>query len=615
MNAPYTRSFSFSGFQSNRPNLPLPGQRVDIELDNIARSFEAVWLAIQAGGGGGGSGPALDLPIAGRSLKVNLLSSPAIPQVVLFDQFKAELGVGSGGGVPPDWADIQNKPAFGTAAARDVGAAAGQVAAGDDPRIVGALQAAQNGLDIPNKGLFRDRLGLKGAALLDVGTTANTVMAGDDPRVPQQALGAAAFLGVGASGGVALYDDLRLAALPVLGTAAGMKTDGTDACPGFVAACDAALASSPRGGSLFVPKGRYVFLTRPTINIPAGKRLRLIGEGDGTTAFVFPNTGGIIFNYATYRSSLLMADIAVLCPRQGGGIGIRLVCNQLNGNPADTAQSAFYNVTVRGENGPDPNSGWAIPNGNYWTLGMSVENVSNVNWFGGIYCGAGGAVSNGAGGFTYVSQGDGVKIVGSASLQSYGCAYNFNGTTFNWIQQGIIYGEWLQGLYCSTTNFTGGAKGVVCLEDRKGSVLHGLNLNLCQFGLSNVSIDISGDIGGVGITNCLVVPLLGQVGIRLGAAGWSVADCQINGQNPYGQLPGGGFDNTIGVQVIGGGVGCISGNSFASLSNCVVLQGSATAISVGPNARGFVTGYVLNNSTGGNNKRVSEVALESNYLP
>lgn len=183
MNAPlYKRGYSFSGFQSNQPQRPLPAQQLDIELDSIARSFASQQAQIQALRPGGGPGlPAIDLPIAGRSLKVNLLSSPAIPQVVLIDQFKAELGIGGGGGLP-DWTDVQNKPIFGNAALRNVGASAGTVAAGDDSRIVGALQAALNGSDIPNKGLFRAALGLKNTALLDVGTAAGTVAAGDDPR-------------------------------------------------------------------------------------------------------------------------------------------------------------------------------------------------------------------------------------------------------------------------------------------------------------------------------------------------------------------------------------------------------------------------------------------------
>ncbi len=179
MASTYERGYSFSGFQSNQPQRPLPAQQLDIELDSIARAIAALWAR---GSGGGTPGPALDLPIAGLSLKANLLSTPAIPQVVQFEQFKQALGIGSGGGSLPDWNDVQNKPVFGNAAQRNVGASAGTVAAGDDPRIVGALQASSNGSDIPNKGLFRAALGLGAAALLGVGTAAGTVAAGDDPR-------------------------------------------------------------------------------------------------------------------------------------------------------------------------------------------------------------------------------------------------------------------------------------------------------------------------------------------------------------------------------------------------------------------------------------------------
>jgi hypothetical protein len=38
---PYKRDFSFSGYQANVPNAPLPGPRVDIELDRIAATADA----------------------------------------------------------------------------------------------------------------------------------------------------------------------------------------------------------------------------------------------------------------------------------------------------------------------------------------------------------------------------------------------------------------------------------------------------------------------------------------------------------------------------------------------------------------------------------------------
>ena len=69
------------------------------------------------------------------------------------------------------------------AALLDVGNTAGSVAAGDDARITGALQAAANLSDLANVVNARTALGLGGAALLGVGTAAGTVAAGNDSRI------------------------------------------------------------------------------------------------------------------------------------------------------------------------------------------------------------------------------------------------------------------------------------------------------------------------------------------------------------------------------------------------------------------------------------------------
>lgn len=45
------------------------------------------------------------------------------------------------------------------------------------------LAKERNGADIPNVALFRQNIGVKGSALLDVGTTAGTVAAGNDSRI------------------------------------------------------------------------------------------------------------------------------------------------------------------------------------------------------------------------------------------------------------------------------------------------------------------------------------------------------------------------------------------------------------------------------------------------
>jgi hypothetical protein len=72
---------------------------------------------------------------------------------------------------------------LGNAATENVGTGAGTVAAGNDSRITGALQAANNLSDVANAGTSRTNLGLGNSATRNVGTTAGTVAAGDDSRI------------------------------------------------------------------------------------------------------------------------------------------------------------------------------------------------------------------------------------------------------------------------------------------------------------------------------------------------------------------------------------------------------------------------------------------------
>jgi len=69
------------------------------------------------------------------------------------------------------------------AAVLDVGTVAATVAAGNDARIVNALQKGNNLADVMSVVTARSNLGLKGASVLDTGTTANSVAAGDDSRI------------------------------------------------------------------------------------------------------------------------------------------------------------------------------------------------------------------------------------------------------------------------------------------------------------------------------------------------------------------------------------------------------------------------------------------------
>src|SRR5438105_5792215 len=74
-------------------------------------------------------------------------------------------------------------PQLGDTASKNVGTAAGTVAAGDDTRITGSLQKASNLADVANTSSARTALGLGSSAVRNIGTVAGTVAAGDDSRL------------------------------------------------------------------------------------------------------------------------------------------------------------------------------------------------------------------------------------------------------------------------------------------------------------------------------------------------------------------------------------------------------------------------------------------------
>lgn len=73
------------------------------------------------------------------------------------------------------YADLSGKPTLGTAAAKDVGTAAGTVAAGDDSRITGAAQKTDLASNASGKGAAT--IGIEDSAGNYTGTTVETVLA------------------------------------------------------------------------------------------------------------------------------------------------------------------------------------------------------------------------------------------------------------------------------------------------------------------------------------------------------------------------------------------------------------------------------------------------------
>ena len=195
----YERSFSFASFQANQPSKPLPGQRVDIELDAVGAALlskaEVADLAALADrfnrlGPGGVTKETLGLGNVDDTSDAQKIASGPIAQALLGKvstnalatalAAKADAGAlgsaafrtagigpgnvvvldssgrlpaldgsqlvnlpGGTGGGSVAWSAVTGKPAFGTAAAKDVGTGAGNVVALDGsgrlPAVDGSL--------------------------------------------------------------------------------------------------------------------------------------------------------------------------------------------------------------------------------------------------------------------------------------------------------------------------------------------------------------------------------------------------------------------------------------------------------------------------------------------
>jgi hypothetical protein len=117
---------------------------------------------------------------------------------------------------------VANIVGLGGAATLNVGTSGGTVAAGDDSRITGALQAADDLSDLASASTARTNLGLGNSSTLDVGTTAGTVAAGDDSRITGAAQKASNLSDL-ASASTA-RTNLGLAAVAASGSASDLST-------------------------------------------------------------------------------------------------------------------------------------------------------------------------------------------------------------------------------------------------------------------------------------------------------------------------------------------------------------------------------------------------------
>jgi len=321
-------------------------------------------------------------------------------------------------------------------------------------------------------------------------------------------------------------------------------------------------SSSGDGHCVSFPPGRFTFASTVTFRLLNGSASATVsGPGAGVTELNWPEGGGLAFEFVGQNNSVHVRGLSLTTST--AGVGRALVLQQsasLGGNPADNALSDVTGVTIRGADG------YAVTD--YWEIGVLIVGVSNVNMTG--------LVVSGPGGEAYASRGQGVVLEGSADDPPV--VFNIAATTFNYLLKGLVYGNRVQGVTVSQSNFTGDSYGIFVPEGLNG--LDQLAVSDSQFNCALAGVYVGSYTSNTLFSsNLFIVPNTGT-GILLKQAylysavgnAFNSGSASMTSNHPVG----------IDIGPTAGG-GTITGNLFDNMLAAVVLEKGSTGGNVQSN--------------------------------
>jgi len=352
---------------------------------------------------------------------------------------------------------------------------------------------------------------------------------------------------------------------------------GSPKNPDNRAALAAALKASSGGGScVYFPPGVFTFASNFTYVLPNGSAsITLTGAGADVTQLYWPTGGGLTVDYVGTENSVHVRNMSLTTGSVG--VGSAVVLSQTNGNAgvADNALSELFDVTIRGADGYSQND--------YWGYGVEINQISNVN--------LAGLVISGPGGAAYSTKGVGVTLQGSTNNPAV--VFNITGATFNYLSQGIVYGQQVEGLTVSQSNFVGDDFGIYVPPNASG--LDQMTVLGSQFNCATAGIYVGSYLSNTLFSaNLFIVPNTGR-GVYLQQAYlYSAMGKSFNIGSPQK-----GASYPIGIEVGStAGGGTITGNLFDNMVTAIILDPSSTGANVQSNEYSNDSTMVENQGTG-----------------
>jgi nitrous oxidase accessory protein NosD len=318
----------------------------------------------------------------------------------------------------------------------------------------------------------------------------------------------------------------------------------------------------------YLSAGKYQLSSNIAITVSKNTSFALFGSGMDTAVFEWEAGGGLTITLQDPNSSVHIHDVTFATGAQNTGTGLTLVQADANiSAPGYTAPSELVNVGFRDI------AGWN-PSTNYWAIALSVQGVScvtyqNVN-------------ATGTTGASYATGGNGLSICGSAGAPSV--VHDLNSCAFNELDDGFVYGNYVQGVTMNACNFTGCETSI--------NVPAGSSGNIDQLAVANSQFNDNSN--AIAIISSLNLQLTNNL-IYVPADGNGLAIVPASGQNNIvgNQFTGMGTKQGGGVVIAGATAGTIiTGNTFANLGVGVALAPGSTNVNLQANAyNGNATPY------------------------
>jgi hypothetical protein len=344
-----------------------------------------------------------------------------------------------------------------------------------------------------------------------------------------------------------------------------------------LAAWNAAVtALGTANGCITVGPGTYNFSAQAPITLATLQDFGFYGAGKGISVLNWASGSGGISISRNFQSKIDLRDFTMTTGVPSGGDALHI--SDAGTCAGGAGSSNIDNISMHGSDGSNLTD--------YWNHGISVTdlnllNITKLDIFG---------ESTGA-------LAIGILAQGNPSSSCLSVVLNISQSWFQNLLYGFEYGNWLQGVTVSESNFQNGNYGIYVPSGLAD--LDQLSVSLSQFDTFVNDIEVDTNLIDVQIVGNAFAAPPGGAAIDVAACygPWSITGNtvrNISGNNAaFGFAINCGSTDTAGI---------IEGNSFSSIAGAlttpIALGSSASGWTVGPQAYNGTTNTVTNAGSG-----------------